>query len=406
MAGPLKGVKILDLSRVLAGPWAGQLFADLGADVIKVERPGTGDDTRSWGPPFAKDEHGADTQEAGYYLSTNRGKRSIAVDIHDPEGQKIIRRLAQDTDIVIENFKQGGLEKYGLDYASLKAVNKGIIYLSITGFGQTGPYAHRAGYDLIIQAMGGLMSITGERDDLPGGGPQKVGVAVTDLFTGLYGVIGALAALHHRSHSGEGQHIDMALLDTVVSIISNQHMLWLLGGQVPQRMGNAHATIVPYQSFATEDGHLALAVGNDRQFRAFAAVAGDDRLKDAAFATNPERVRNRDHLIPIIDEIMLKRSTMKWADDLEAVGVPAGPINSIDRVFADPHVKARGLLRYLDHPLVGEVPSVMNPIRFSGLAGNSDTAPPTLGQHSDDILRDAGFDAAAIKDLRARGVIA
>ena len=402
---PLDGIKVLDMSRVLAGPWAGQIFADLGAEVIKIERPGVGDDTRAWGPPFLKDKDGNETREAGYYLSVNRGKKSLALDIHKAEGQDVIKRLVKDCDILVENFKVGGLKKYGLDYDSLKAINPGLIYLSVTGFGQSGPYAPRAGYDFIIQAMGGLMSITGERDDLPGGGPQKVGIAVSDVFTGMYGVIGCLAALHNRQKTGQGAHVDMALLDSLVSILSNQNNLWLIGGQVPKRMGNAHASIVPYEAFKTKDTYLVLAVGNDRQYAAFKKVAGDDRLNSDRYITNPDRVRYRESLIPIVKEVMLTRTTDEWLQALEPVGVPAGPINTIDKIFDDPQVKARGLKVDLDHPLSGTVPSVLNPFTFNGQQIGAETAPPLLGEHTNTILEAFGFDAETVAKLRADKII-
>jgi len=403
--GPLSGIRVLDLSRVLAGPWAGQLLAELGADVIKVERPGSGDDTRNWGPPYMEDADGRPTGEATYYLSCNRGKKSIAVDIHHPKGAALITRLAGDVDILLENFKKGGLAKYGLDYASLSAVNPRLIYCSITGFGQTGPYADRAGYDFIIQAMSGLMSVTGERDDKPGGGPQKLGIAISDLCTGLYGVIGILAALHQRQASGRGQHIDMALMDVMTSLMSNQAMAALAGGLVPGRQGNAHVSIVPYQMFETADSHLVLAVGNDRQFAAFVAVAGDARLRSPDFAHNPDRVRRRDSLIPIIEEVMALRTTADWCRDLDAVGVPAGPIYTMDQVFRDPHVDARGLVETLDHPLRAGLPTLRAPLLMSDAAVGTDRAAPLLNADRDDILTRLGLSHDDIAGLVKDGVL-
>jgi len=406
MAGPLAGVKVLDLSRVLAGPWAGQLLADLGADVIKVERPGVGDDTRGWGPPYLKDTDGNETAEAGYYLSANRGKRSIAIDIAKPEGQAIILKLASEADVLIENYKVGGLKKYGLDYASLKEKCPRLVYCSVTGFGQTGPYADRAGYDFMIQAMGGLMSITGERDGMPGAGPQKVGVAVSDLTTGLYSVIGILGALRHRDLTGQGQHVDMALLDVTVGLLANQNMNWFIGGKVPVRAGNAHANIVPYQDFATSDGYMILATGNDRQFKAFCDVAGAPQLaEDPRFATNRGRVENRDILVPLVADLMKTRTTAEWIATLEGVAVPCGPINTIPQAFADPHVQSRGMAFDLPHPLSGSVPQVACPIKFSGSPIEYTKAPPTLGQHSDEILAELGFNAGEIDALKDQGAV-
>jgi len=404
---PLKGVRVLDMSRVLAGPWAGQIFADLGADVIKVEQVGKGDDTRRWGPPFLRDLSGQPTSESGYYLSTNRGKRSIALDISTAGGQAVVRRLAKQSDVLIENFKVGGLAKYGLDFHSLHKHAPQLIYLSITGFGQTGPYAHRAGYDLIIQAMGGLMSVTGRGDDEPGAGPQKVGVAVSDLCTGMYGVIGVLAALHQRQKTGLGQQVDMSLLDSTVALMSNQNTNWLFGdGEVPNRRGNRHPSIVPYQDFETKDGHIILAVGNDSQYRALAEVVGDDRLLHADYASNPMRVRHRDVLVPLIQQHMRHRTTEEWATVLEAVGVPCGPINSLDKVFADEQVKARELKVMLDHPLGGQIPSVLNPIRLSASTTGAQKAPPLLGADSKDILVELGYSASEITGMIAAGITA
>ena len=400
MPGPLSHVRVLELSRVLAGPWAAQTLADLGADVIKVERPGAGDDTRAWGPPWAGDQ-------SAYFLSTNRGKRSITIDFENPEGQELVRKLAAEADVVIENFKVGGLVKYGLDYESLKAVNPRLVYCSITGFGQDGPYAKRAGYDFMIQGMGGLMSITGLPDGEPGAGPVKVGVAVTDIFTGLYATIGVLGALNHRDRTGEGQWVNLALLDVQVAVLANQAMNCLVGGTPPQRLGNAHPNIVPYQAFPTQDGYIILAVGNDGQFAKFCQVAGrPDLAADERYATNPARVAHRKELVPIIEELLTQRASRDWLDALEAVGVPCGPINDLAQVFADPHVQARRIHQELPHPNLGTVPTVASPIRYSATPIEHAVAPPTLGQHTDAVLGEAlGLCAADIAALRDKGVI-
>lgn len=406
MAGALSHIRVLDLSRILAGPWAGQILADLGADVIKVERPGPGDDTRGWGPPWIKDDQGQDTSVASYYLCANRNKRSITVDITQPEGQDIVRRLAAQSDVVLENFKLGGLKQYGLDYDSLKAVNPRLVYCSITGFGQDGPYAPRAGYDFLIQGLGGLMSITGRPDGEPGAGPMKVGVALTDILTGLYATNAVLAALAWREKSGEGQYIDMALLDVQVACLANQAMNYLATGSNPRRMGNAHPSIVPYQDFPTEDGHMILAIGNDGQFARFCEVAGRPELAaDARFATNRARVENRAELIPLLNEITATRTTTEWIAQLEARAVPCGPINGLAEVFADPQVQARGLAVKMPHPEAGEVPLVASPIRLSKTPVEYRRAPPLVGEHTDEILADLGVDAAGIAGLRERGVV-
>ncbi|MFN0163207.1 MAG: CaiB/BaiF CoA transferase family protein, partial [Burkholderiales bacterium] len=361
MAGPLSHIKVLDMSRVLAGPWCGQLFADLGAEVIKIERPDVGDDTRMWGPPFLKDGDGRETAEAAYYLSANRGKRSVCLDISKPEGQEVIRRLAAKSDVLLENYKCGQLAKYGLDYASLAAINPRLIYCSITGFGQTGPYAHRAGYDYIIQGMGGLMSVTGERDELPGGGPQKVGVAVADLMTGMYSGVAVLAALAHRNETGRGQHIDMALLDVLVGSLANMNLNYLTSGESPKRAGNAHQNLVPYQVFECADGHVIIAAGNEGQYQRLCAAGGRPELSgDPRFDSNPKRIQNRALLIPLLAEMIKKRARAEWITLLEDVGVPCGPINSLADAFADPQVVARGLRFDLPHPSAGSVPMVGN----------------------------------------------
>ena len=390
---PLDGIKVLDLSRVLAGPWSTQILADLGADVIKVERPETGDDTRAWGPPFLKDAEGKDTTEAAYYLSTNRNKRSIALDIASREGADIVRELAKSCDILVENFKVGGLEKYGLDYESIKAINPRLIYCSITGFGQTGPMAKDPGYDFIIQGMGGLMSITGERDDLPGGGPQKAGVAVTDLITGMYATVGILSALQERHNSGLGQHLDVCLLDSHVALLANQTLNYMTTGDIPKRFGNAHLNVVPYQVFASNDGHLIVAVGNDRQFRAYSEVIGHPELGgDPRFATNSSRLVNRDTLIPILADIMKTDTRDNWLAKLNSVGVPCGPINNIAQMFEMPQVKARGLWKTIEHPTGGSAPTVANPINLSETPIQYRMAPPLLGQHTDEILAEFGLE--------------
>ena len=406
MAGALSHIRVLDLSRILAGPWAGQILADLGADVIKVERPGSGDDTRGWGPPWIKDDQGQDTSVAAYYLCANRNKRSITVDITQPEGQDIVRRLAAQSDVVLENFKLGGLKQYGLDYDSLKAVNPRLVYCSITGFGQDGPYAPRAGYDFLIQGLGGLMSITGRPDGEPGAGPMKVGVALTDILTGLYATNAVLAALAWREQSGEGQYIDMALLDVQVACLANQAMNYLATGSNPRRMGNAHPSIVPYQDFPTADGHMILAIGNDGQFARFCEVAGRPELAaDVRFATNRARVENRAELIPLLNEITATRTTTEWIGQLEARAVPCGPINGLAEGFADPQVQARGLAVKMPHPEAGEVPLVASPIRLSKTPVEYRRAPPLVGEHTDEILADLGVDAAGIAGLRERGVV-
>ncbi|MBW7924558.1 MAG: CoA transferase [Burkholderiaceae bacterium] len=406
-APALQGVRVLDLSRVLAGPWASQLLADLGADVVKVERPGAGDDTRAWGPPWLKDEAGRDTAESAYFLCTNRNKRSVTIDLAAPEGRELVRRLAGSADVLIENFKLGGLAQYGLDYASLVPANPRLVYCSITGFGQDGPYAARAGYDFLIQGMGGLMSITGRADDEEGAGPQKVGVALTDITTGLYATIAVLAALAERARSGRGQHIDLALLDVQVACLANQASSYLAGGMVPRRMGNAHPNIVPYQDFPTADGDMILAIGNDGQFARFCAIAGHPEwAADSRFATNPQRVAHRGELIPLLRRTTVLRTTRDWIAALEAQAVPCGPINRIDQVFDDPQVRARGLRIELDHPLAGVVPLVANPIRLSDSPIVHRNAPPLLGEHTDEVLRGwLDLDAAQLDELRSRGVV-
>lgn len=405
--GALSHLRVLDLSRVLAGPWAGQILADLGAEVIKVERPGNGDDTRAWGPPFLKDAYGESTGEAAYYLSANRNKQSVTIDFTKPEGQRLVRELAAKSDILIENFKVGGLQAYGLDCASLKDVNPDLIYCSITGFGQTGPYAKRAGYDFMIQGLGGLMSLTGRPEGEEGAGPVKVGVALTDILTGLYSTVAILAALAHRQHDGGGQHIDMALLDVQVACLANQAMNYLTTGISPKRLGNAHPNIVPYQDFPTADGDFILTVGNDSQFRKFAQVAGcSEWADDPRFSTNTARVANRSVLVPLIRQTTVFRTTAQWVSELEAVGVPCGPINDLAQVFEDPQVQARNLAIALPHPLAGLVPQVASPIRLSATPVEYRNAPPLLGEHTQEVLqRVLGVTAGALEGLRTSGVV-
>jgi len=405
--GALSHIRVLDLSRVLAGPWAGQILADLGAEVIKVERPGKGDDTRAWGPPFLKDPQGENTSEAAYYLSANRNKQSVTIDFTLPEGQKLVRELAAKSDILIENFKAGGLAAYGLDYASLRAINPRLIYCSITGFGQTGPYSRRAGYDFMIQGLGGLMSLTGREESAEGAGPVKVGVALTDVLTGVYSSTAILAALAHREQGGQGQHIDMALLDVQVACLANQALNYLTTGVAPVRLGNAHPNIVPYQDFPTADGDFILTVGNDGQFRKFAEVAGQPQwADDPRFLTNKLRVAHRAELIPLIRQATVFKTTAQWVSDLERVGVPCGPINDLAQVFADPQVQARGLALRLPHALGGSVPQVASPIRLSETPVEYRSAPPLLGEHTDVVLEALlGLHAADIAGLREAGVL-
>ena len=400
-------IRVLDLSRVLAGPWCSQNLADLGADVIKVERPGNGDDTRAWGPPYAKDADGNDTTEAAYYLAANRGKRSVTIDIASPEGQALLRELVEHCDVVLENYKVGQLKRYGLDYDALKAIKPDLVYCSVTGFGQDGPYAHRAGYDFLIQGMGGLMSVTGERDDMPGGGPQKAGVALTDLMTGMYATIAIMAALTHRDRSGEGQYIDMALLDVQVAMLANMGSNYLNSGKPPKRWGNAHPNIVPYQTFACSDGYIIVATGNDGQYQKFVEVGGRaDLALHERYATNPLRVKHREELVPLLAEMVLRQSRAFWIDQLEAVGVPCGPINNLDDVYSNPQVLARGIVTEVPHPTAGTVKLVRNPMRLSASPADNAVAPPLLGQHTEDIVRDLlGHSDAEIAALRAKGVL-
>lgn len=401
MDKPLSHIRVLELSRILAGPWAGQLLADLGATVIKVERPGVGDDTRQWGPPFLTAQHGHDTSESAYYLAANRGKQSVTVDITSDAGQQAVRDLVKNSDVLIENYKVGGLKKYGLDYESLSQLNPRLVYCSITGFGQTGPYKQRAGYDFMIQAMGGLMSVTGEQDHLPGGGPQKVGVALADILTGLYATVAVQAALAERETSGKGQAIDLALFDVQAATLANQAMNYLVGGQIPKRLGNAHPNIVPYQAFATGDGHMILAVGNDQQFRQFCQVAGCSELaQDPRFATNPQRVKHRDTLCEKIALQLKHKTTAQWLHELEQVSVPCGPINRVDQVFNDPQILSRNMRVELPHPLSGEVAQVGNPIHFSRTPIAFEHPAPLLGQHNEAVFVDwLGYDSEQFAQL-------
>ena len=412
----LQGIRILDLSRVLAGPWCTQTLADLGADVIKIERPGTGDDTRTWGPPFLKDEQGTETQEAAYYLGANRNKRSVTCDIAQPAGQALIRELAAHCDVFVENFKVGDMARYGLGYDSLRAINPRLVYCSVTGFGQYGPYAGRAGYDYAIQGIGGLMSVTGERDDL-GGGPQKVGVAVADLMTGMYATVAILAALRHAEKTGVGQQVDLALLDTQVAMLANLGANYLVSGKVPGRVGNAHQNIVPYQVFEVASAangsrdHIILAVGNDAQYAKFCQVANIPELAvNPLFARNRDRVLNRDRLVPILEVVMRLRGKADWLAALEAVKVPCGAINNLAEVFADPQIEARDMVTYWQHPFKNDLPLVASPIKLSATPvrtpGQGGLPPPLLGQHTEEVLREVmGCSDARLAELKLGKII-
>jgi crotonobetainyl-CoA:carnitine CoA-transferase CaiB-like acyl-CoA transferase len=408
MAGPLQGIVVLDLSRILAGPWATQVLADYGAEVLKVEHPQGGDDTRKWGPPYLKDAAGEETRESAYYLSANRGKRSLAIDFSQSDGQELIRQLATRADVLVENFKVGGLARQGLGYKQLAVLNPRLVYLSISAFGQDGPDAAKPGYDAMIQGMGGLMSLTGVADGEPGAGPQKVGVAVADLMCGMYAVSAILAALFERDRSGQGQYIDLSLLDTQVAWLANQAMNYLVTGRPPTRKGTAHPNIVPYQAFATADGDLMLAVGNDAQFQRFCRAAGAAGLAaDARFATNAERVAHRGTLVPAVEALLRLRTTAEWLAVLAAAQVPCGPINDLAQVFAEPQVRHRGLRFELPHPTAGQVPGVRNPVRFGRTPIEYDRSPPLLGADTATELKHRlGLDERALADLAARGIIA
>jgi crotonobetainyl-CoA:carnitine CoA-transferase CaiB-like acyl-CoA transferase len=405
-SGPLAHVKVLDLSRILAAPWAGQILADLGAEVIKVERPGAGDDTRAWGPPFLRDAQGNDTRESGYYLAVNRGKRSITVNLESSEGQGIVRALALQCDIVLENYKVGTLARYGLDQASLRRINPRLIYCSVTGFGQTGPRRDQPAYDFLIQAMGGLMSVTGERDGLPGGGPQKVGVPIVDLMTGMYTAVSVLAALARRNETGVGDSIDIAMLDVQVATLANQAMNFLVSGKTPRRNGNAHPNIQPQDVYACADGDAILVVGNDGQFARLCQVLGHaEWAEDERYKTNAQRVRNIGELSALLRAEFAKRARADLIAALDGVGVPCGAINTVPEVFEDPQVKARGMLKYAPHPSGVPVPQVASPIRFSETPLQDVPAPPLLGEHTDAVLAELGYDAAGIAALRTAGAI-
>ncbi len=405
--GALSHIRVLDLSRVLAGPWCSQNLADLGAEVIKVERPGIGDDTRHWGPPFVKDAQGQDTAESTYFVCINRNKRSITVNLSKPEGQEIIRQLVLESDVLIENYKVGDLAKYGLDYASLRQIKPNLIYCSITGFGQTGPYAHRPGYDYIVQGMGGFMSVTGEADGFPGGSPQKAGVAIADLFNGMYASSAILAAVIHRDRTGEGQMIDMALLDTQVAMMANVASAYLSTDEVPRRWGNTSPIVVPYQTFPTSDGWMIVAVGNDSQFRHFVKVGGEEHLADnPRFSENPLRVQHRTELVPLLEAMTRKKTKAQWISLLDEIGVPCGPINNMKEVFANEQVQARKLAISVPHDTAGTMKLVASPIRMSATPTEIRMAPPTLGQHTNEILREyLKLDSSAIEALHKQGVV-
>ena len=405
--GALSHIRVLDLSRVLAGPWCSQNLADLGAEVIKVERPGVGDDTRHWGPPFVKDAQGQDTAESTYFVCINRNKRSITVNLSKPEGQEIIRQLVLESDVLIENYKVGDLAKYGLDYASLRQIKPNLIYCSITGFGQTGPYAHRPGYDYIVQGMGGFMSVTGEADGFPGGSPQKAGVAIADLFNGMYASSAILAAVIHRDRTGEGQMIDMALLDTQVAMMANVASAYLSTDEVPRRWGNTSPIVVPYQTFPTSDGWMIVAVGNDSQFRHFVKVGGEEHLADnPRFSENPLRVQHRTELVPLLEAMTRKKTKAQWISLLDEIGVPCGPINNMKEVFANEQVQARKLAISVPHDTAGTMKLVASPIRMSATPTEIRMAPPTLGQHTNEILREyLKLDSSAIEALHKQGVV-
>ena len=405
--GALSHIRVLDLSRVLAGPWCAQNLADLGADVIKVERPGTGDDTRQWGPPYAQDLNGKDTKETAYFICINRNKRSITIDISKPEGQELIRELAKQSDVLIENYKVGDLAKYGLDYASLNKIKPDLIYCSVTGFGQTGPYANRPGYDYIVQGMGGFMSVTGEAEEVHGSSPQKAGVAIADIFTGMYASSAILAAVIHRDRTGEGQHIDMALLDTQIAVMANMSSAYLCTEQAPKRWGNASPIIVPYQTFPTSDGWIIVAAGNNGQYRQFVETGGEAHLADnQKYASNPLRIEHRKELVPLLEKMTLKKTKAEWISLLEKVGVPCGPINDFKEVFENEQVIARGIEISVPHPTTGTMKLVASPIHLSKTPVEVRLPPPTLGQHTDEILQERlDLDADAIAALHQKGIV-
>jgi crotonobetainyl-CoA:carnitine CoA-transferase CaiB-like acyl-CoA transferase len=407
MAGPLAGIRVLDLSRVLAGPWAGQNLADLGAEVIKIERPKVGDDSRAFGPPWVKDAQGRDTKDSAYFTSANRGKKSVTVNLAQPEGQALVRELAAKSDVLLENYKFGDLARYGLGYEDLRKINPRLIYCSVTGFGQTGPYKERPGYDFMIQGMGGMMSVTGEPDGAPGGGPQRAGVPIADIITGMYASIAICAALAHRAQSGQGQHLDLALLDSQIALLAYQNTNYFATGKPPRRIGNLHPNIVPYQPFRAADGEVILACGNDNLYRKFCEAAGCTELAtDARFATNGKRVENRDELARLLGAIFARRSKKEWVELLDAAGVPNGPINDIAQVFAEPQVKARGVRIEVEHPVAGKLPMVASPMRFSGTPLEHKRPPPLLGEHTEEVLRELlGKGAEELARLRESGAI-
>lgn len=406
--GPLAGVRILDLSRVFAGPWSTQALADLGAEVIKVERPGRGDDARGLGPPFLQDREGRDTAESAFYLSANRNKKSIALDLSEPRGQEIVRRFAAISDVVVENYKVGTLERYGLDYESLRKINPSVVYCSITGFGQTGPHRHKPGYDTLFQAMGGVMSVTGECDEAPGGGPMKVGIILADIMTGMYAAIGILGALRHRERTGTGQHIDLSLMDAQTAALSHQAMYYLISGENPKRFGTSAPAVVPSQMFECADGFIVLVVGNDPQFRRFAEVLGHPEWgSDERFASNGLRVRNRAILVPLLEEIFRRSPKAHWLERLEAAGIASGPINEISDVFADPQVAARNMIVEVEHSSGTPLKMVANPLRMSATPLDRYEPPPRLGQHTDELLSGLlGLDASEIEELLQAEVVA
>ncbi len=407
MAGPLSHIRVLDLSRVLAGPWAGQNLADLGAEVIKVERPKLGDDSRTYGPPWVKDRDGKDTRDSAYFTCANRGKKSVTVNLASEQGQALVRALAAKCDVLLENYKFGDLARYGLGYEDLKKVNPRLIYCSVTGFGQTGPYRERPGFDFMIQGMGGMMSVTGEPDGAPGGGPQRAGVPVADIITGMYASIAVCAALAHRAETGVGQHLDLALLDSQIALLAYQNTNYFATGVPPKRIGNLHPNIVPYQPFRTKDGEVIVACGNDNLYRKLCEAAGCGGLAtDPRFATNGKRVENRAELTRLLQEVFSKRTTKEWVDVLEAAGVPNGPINNVAQVFEEPQVKARAIRRELDHPVAGKLPTVASPMRFSATPVEYRLAPPVLGQHTDEVLKGLlGKSDSDIASLRAEGIV-